>query len=186
MKARFLFLAVLALISTTLACQLGSEATPTPYPTHTPLPTYTPQGEPQTQAEADQISPTPYPTYTPLPTYTPPVESQPEAEGGQLPFVGIWESEVGVSLEISEEFLIKKFYFGGDREIHYKILDYDLQEGHMDLFVDKVIQDGEEMGYDKDPEQYLSYTINDGVFQMFIGPNPYPNASAGISFTRQQ
>ena len=109
-------------------------------------------------------------------------------EGEILPFVGVWKNEATVIvLEFSETTFIKKFTFeGAAREIHYSILAYDIDEGHLDLLTDRVLQGGEEVEYDWDPEQYLSYTITDDVMKMFVGPNPYPNADAGISYTREE
>lgn len=111
-----------------------------------------------------------------------------QAERSEVPFVGRWEyAGTGMVVEFTETSLVKMFSFeGGLREIHYSITDYDLEAGHMDLVTDQVLQDGEEVEYDWEPEQYLSYIIEDDVMKFFIGPNPYPNAAAGPSYTRQE
>ena len=110
-----------------------------------------------------------------------------QAGESELPFVGVWENAgMGMIAEFTETSLVRKFSFeGGQREIYYTISDYDLEEGHIDLVTDKVLQDGEEVDYDWEPEQYLSYTISDDVIKFFIGPNPYPRAEAGVSYTRK-
>jgi len=108
-------------------------------------------------------------------------------EGQEIPFAGTWKNEpTGMTLEISETALVKRFaYQGAMREIHYTIVSYDAAEGHIDLLTERVIQAGEEVEYDWAPAQYLSYTITDDVMKMFIGPNPYPVAASGVSYTRQ-
>ncbi len=109
------------------------------------------------------------------------------ASEDELPFVGVWENPAtGAILDFSEELFVNKFaYKNGLREIYYEILAYDVDEGHLDLLTDRVLQDGAEVEYDWEPEQYLSYTITDDVMKMFIGPNPYPIAAAGVSYNRQ-
>ena len=108
-------------------------------------------------------------------------------EGQSLPFAGTWENEpTGMTLEFTDTTFVKRFSFeGAPREIFYSILAYDVEEGHLDLLTDRVLQDGEEVEFDWHPEQYLSYTITDDVMKMFIGPNPYPTAAAGVSYNRQ-
>ncbi len=90
--------------------------------------------------------------------------------------IGQMEQDTGEEPEVLIE--------GGQREIYYTISDYDLEEGHIDLVTDKVLQDGDEVDYDWEPEQYLSYTIDDDVIKFFIAPSPYPRAEAGVSYTR--
>jgi len=110
----------------------------------------------------------------------------PAAEDG-IPFVGIWQNPAtGATLDFSEEIFLNKFAFqNGKREIYYEILAYNVEDGNMDLFTNRVLQDGEEVDFDWDPEQFLSYDILGNEMKMFIGPNPYPNAAAGVTYTRQ-
>jgi hypothetical protein len=110
-----------------------------------------------------------------------------QAGESELPFVGVWENAgTGMTAEFTETSLVRKFSFeGGQREIYYTISDYDLEEGHIDLVTDKVLQEGEEVDYDWEPEQYLSYTIDEDVIKFFIAPSPYPRAEAGVSYTRK-
>jgi len=109
-------------------------------------------------------------------------------EGEVLPFMGTWKSEAtGAILEFTATTFANRFVFeGSTREIIYDVLAYDAEGGNLDLLTNRVLQGGEEVEYDWEPEQYLSYTITDDVMKMFIGPNPYPNAAAGVSYTRQE
>ena len=110
----------------------------------------------------------------------------PEGEAA-LDFVGVWENPAtGAVLEFSADLFVNTFWFqNGDRVIYYDILAYDVEEGHLDLSTDRVLQAGEEVEYDWDKEQFLSYTISGEEMKMFIGPNPYPNAAAGVTYIRQ-
>lgn len=107
------------------------------------------------------------------------------APAGELPFVGVWQNPAtGATLEFSDEVFLNSFWFqNGTREIYYDIMAYDVKEGHLYLLTNQVLQAGEEVDYDWEPEQYLSYIISGDDLQMFIGPNPYPNAAAGITYT---
>lgn len=116
-------------------------------------------------------------------------EAQPAAQEGkqELDFIGVWENPTtGAILDFTDTLFINKFSFqNAMREIHYKILAYDADEGHLDLLTEKVLQGGEQVDFDWEPEQYLSYSITGDTMKMFIGPNPYPNAQAGVSYERQ-
>ncbi len=109
----------------------------------------------------------------------------PAAEG-KLPFVGVWQNQAtGATLEFSEDIFLNKFWYkNGYREIYYDILAYDIENGHLDLLTNRVLQAGEEVEYDWEQTQFLSYNIADNTMKMFIGPNPYPNAAAGVSYNR--
>jgi len=102
----------------------------------------------------------------------------------ELPFVGIWKNSI-VSLEFTETELIHRFpYEDGLREIFYEIISYDVGAKHIDLLKNRVLQGGQEVDFDLPAERFLSYTITGDEMQMFIGPNPYPNAGGGQKYTR--
>jgi len=133
------------------------------------------------------IGPNPYPIAAAGVNYTRQAgEAHSTVDGNS--FLGIWENPTtGAVLEFSEDVFLNKFaYKNGIREIFYDILAYDFNEGHLDLLTNRVLQSGEEVDFDWEPEQYLSYTITDDVMKIFIGPNPYPNAAAGVSYHRQE
>lgn len=107
---------------------------------------------------------------------------------GELPFVGVWQNPAtGALLEFTENAFLNKFAFqGGTRKIYYTITAYNVDEGNMDLFTDRVLQNGEDVEFDWEPGQYLAYTIQGNEMKMFIGPNPYPNAAAGVTYIRHE
>jgi hypothetical protein len=109
-------------------------------------------------------TPEPGPVSTPEPTAT--IDYSLE-----LPFEGVWTSKDGSVLILTADRFYWKFLQGQENDVVTenlaKILDYDLEAGHMQIYVDAVLIDTRPGGFDHTQRNLVSRIEGDNLWIAF-------------------
>lgn len=96
--------------------------------------------------------------------------------GLELPFEGIWTSDDGTVLILTADRFYLKFLQGQEMEIVTenlaKILDYDIEAGHLHIYMDAVLIDTRPGGFDY-PQRYLRYQIEGDRLRIMFTDETY-------------
>lgn len=122
--------------------------------------------------------PAPSPTQAPVPTADYSLE---------LPFEGVWTDEAGSVLVLTADRFYFKFMQGVEMDVvtenFAKILDYDLESGHLHIYMDSVLLNNDPGGFDY-PQRYLIYSIQGDRLTIMFTDETYSEQYQEYEFTR--
>jgi hypothetical protein len=105
----------------------------------------------------------------------------------ELPFEGIWTSEDGTVLILTADRFYLKFLQGQENEVVTenlaKILDYDLEAGHLHIYMDAVLLNTRPGGFDY-PQRYLMYQIDGDRIRIMFTNEAYTDEYDVYELTR--
>ena len=105
----------------------------------------------------------------------------------ELPFEGIWTSKDGSVLILTADRFYWKFLQGEENEVVTenlaKILEYDVEAGHMLIYVDAVLLDSRPGGFDH-PERNVVYRIEGDNLWIAFSDDSYTEWIEELHFIR--
>lgn len=128
------------------------------------------------------IAATPEPSPTSTPAATPTSDYSLE-----LPFEGVWTSKDGSVLILTADRFYWKFLQGEENEVVTenlaKILEYDVEAGHMLIYVDSVLLNSRPGGFDH-PQRNVVYRIEEDNLWIAFSDDTYTEWYQELHFIR--
>jgi hypothetical protein len=105
----------------------------------------------------------------------------------ELPFEGIWTNDEGTVLILTANRFYFKFIQGQEGEVvtetFAEILDYDLDAGHLHIYMDSILLNTRPGGFDY-PQRYLIYQIDGDTLRIAFCDETYSDRYEEYELTR--
>jgi hypothetical protein len=105
----------------------------------------------------------------------------------ELPFEGIWTNDDGTVLVLTANRFYFKFLQGQEGEVvtenFAEILDYDIEAGHLHIYMDAVLLDTQPGGFDY-PQRYLVFEIDGDTLRIAFSDETYTDRHQEYELTR--